>query len=174
MCQIDAALAVVAKGAKQIAKGTEVLLLLAPADIPAASSLLAQWRTQRDALQDELDQADECQPSAFDADAVLAELDELEQHLTGDSISLAKTAFQRVFEKITLYWETVSPRRRELVRAEITPRFPFCLTVGTLNRALRPIAINDGCRRRWRQRPGANMNVALWKGDLDSHLFKFF
>jgi len=59
----------------------------------------------------------------------MAELDELEQHLTGDSIPLAKTAFQRVFERVTLYWETVSPRRRELVRAEVIPRFPFSLTV---------------------------------------------
>lgn len=36
---------------QQIAKGTEKLLLLAPVDIPAASSLLAQWRKQRDELQ---------------------------------------------------------------------------------------------------------------------------
>lgn len=55
--------------------------------------------------------------------------------LTGDSIPLAKTAFQRVFERVSFYWETVSPRRLELVRAEITPRFPFCLTVGTSRKA---------------------------------------
>ena len=125
----DALLAQMVKLDQQIAKGTENLLLLAPADIPAATALLAQWRTQRDELQAELDNAEETKPATYDADAILAELDELEQHLTGDSLPLAKAAFQRVFESISHYWETVSPRRRELVRAEITPRFPFCLTV---------------------------------------------
>ncbi|MBX3420749.1 MAG: hypothetical protein KF752_04250 [Pirellulaceae bacterium] len=72
---------------------------------------------------------------SFDADAIIDELDELEEHLTGHSRSLAKAAFQRVFESITLYWEKVSPRRRELVRAEIVPRFPFCLTVNTLRQS---------------------------------------
>jgi hypothetical protein len=114
---------------QQIAKGTENLLLLAPADLPAASAMLAQWRTQRDGLQTELDSAETTKPATYDADAILAELDELEQHLTGDSLPLAKAALQRVFESVALYWETVSPRRRELVRAEIRPRFPFCLTV---------------------------------------------
>ncbi len=61
--------------ATQIAKGTQNLLLLAPADIPAASALLGEWRQQRDALQAELDHANENQPVTFDADAVLAELD---------------------------------------------------------------------------------------------------
>lgn len=95
---------------------------------------MAQWRTQRDELQAELDNAEETKPATYDADAILAELDELEQHLTGDSLPLAKEAFQPVFESIALYWETVSPRRRELVRAEITPRFPFCLTVDSSRR----------------------------------------
>lgn len=38
---------------------------------------------------------------------------------------------QRLFESVTLRWQKVSPRRRELASAEITPRFPFCLTVNT-------------------------------------------
>jgi hypothetical protein len=95
------------------------------------SALVAQWRTQRDGLQAELDKFEDSKPAKIDADAVLAELDELEQHLTGDSVPLAKAAFQRVFESVALFWKTVSPHRRELVRAEITPRFPFCLTVNT-------------------------------------------
>lgn len=81
-----------------------------------------------------VDAAEDAAPATYDADAVLAELDELELHLTGDSLPLAKAAFQRVFERISLYWEKVSPRRRELVRAKITPRFPFCLTVSTSSR----------------------------------------
>lgn len=149
----DSLLAQTVKLEQQIAKGTQNLLLLAPADIPAASALLAEWRQQRDALQSELDHANENQPVTFDADAVLAELDELEQHLTGDSATLAKTAFQRVFEKVSLYWETVSPRRRELVRAEITPRFPFCLTVGTLIPRKKPTRKPRASRRTRRRLP---------------------
>jgi len=145
-------LAQMVKIGQQITKGTENLLLLAPADIPAASAMLAQWRTQRDESQAELDNAEDAKPATYDADAVLAEFDEPEQHLTGESLPLAKAAFQWVFESVALYcrlggslalpesrfprvfesvahdWETVSPRRRELVRAEIRPRFPFCLT----------------------------------------------
>ncbi|MFO0870364.1 MAG: hypothetical protein U0935_15665 [Pirellulales bacterium] len=71
------------------------------------------------------DNVEETKPTTYDADAILAELDELEQHLTGDSLALAKAAFQRVFESVTLRWQKVSPRRRELASAEITPRFPF-------------------------------------------------
>jgi hypothetical protein len=118
----------VTKLEQQITKGTENLLLLAPADIPAASALLAQWREERDRVQAELDACEEAKPLAFDTDTILAELDELEKHLSGDCVPLAKAAFQRVFESITLYWEQVSPKRRELVRAEVVPRFPFCLT----------------------------------------------
>lgn len=135
----EALLAQMLKLDQQIAKGTENLLLLAPVDIPAASSLLAQWRKQRDELQVELDNVEESKPAKFDVQAILAELDELEQHLTGDCRSLAKAAYQRVFEGVSLYWESVSPRRRELVRAEITPRFPFSLTVGTSIQPKKPM-----------------------------------
>ena len=124
----DSLLAQISKLEQQITKGTENLLLLAPADIPAASALLAQWREERDRVQAELDACEEAEPLAFDTDTILAELDELEKHLSGDCVPLAKAAFQRVFESITLYWEQVSPKRRELVRAEVVPRFPFCLT----------------------------------------------
>lgn len=131
----EALLVQLAKLDQQIAKGTENVLLLAAADIPAASALLANWRAQRDGLHAELDDAENSKPAALDADAILAELDELEQHLAGDSIPLAKAAIQRVFESVSLYWEEVSPRRRELVRAEIRPRFPFCLTGSTSSRS---------------------------------------
>ena len=69
------------------------------------------------------------------ADASIAELDELEELLTGDSAPLAKAALHRVSESVVLRREQVSPRRREPVRAEITPRFPFGLTVNTSSRA---------------------------------------
>jgi hypothetical protein len=120
-----------AKIEQQISRGTENLLL-APADLPAARALLAKWRNERDQIQAEMNAAEQSAPIRFDADAIIAELDELEQHLAGDSIPLAKTAFQRVFESVSLYWETVSPRRRELVRAEVIPRFPFSLTMESL------------------------------------------
>lgn len=46
----EALLVQLAKLDRQIAKGTENLLLLAPADIRAASAMLADWRAQRDGL----------------------------------------------------------------------------------------------------------------------------
>ena len=124
----ESLLAQITKLDLQISKGTENLLLMAPADIPAASDMLARWREERERVQVELDDCQQTEPIPFDADIVLAELDELEKHVTGESVPLAKAAFLRVFERVTLFWEQVSPKRRELVRAEVTPRFPFCLT----------------------------------------------
>jgi hypothetical protein len=122
---------------------TENLRLLIPADIPTASTLLADWRAQRNMLQSELESDDMDTPVPFDIDAILAQLDELEQHITGDCIPAAKAAFQRVFESVALYWQDVSPRRRELVRAEIIPRFPFCLPENTL----RPVKSQPAIKR---------------------------
>jgi hypothetical protein len=48
---------------------------LAPADIPAASTLLAVWRAQRNMLQSELESDDMDTPVHYDIDAILAELD---------------------------------------------------------------------------------------------------
>jgi hypothetical protein len=42
-------------------------------------------------------------PATYDADAIPAELDELEQHLTGESLPQANAAFRRVFESVALY-----------------------------------------------------------------------
>ena len=126
--RLESLLAQAAKLEQQIGKGTENLLLLAPADIPSASALLAQWREEREELQTQIDTFEEVEPAPFNEESVLAELDELEEHLTGASIPLAKTAIRRVFDHVDLYWEQVSPRRRELVRAEIHARYPFCLT----------------------------------------------
>ncbi len=92
-----------AKIEQQIIRGTENLLLLAPVDLPAASGLLAKWRNERDQIQAEMNAAEQSAPIRFDADAIIAELDEMEQHLAGDSIPLAKTVFQRVFESVSLY-----------------------------------------------------------------------
>ena len=65
-------------------------------------------------------------------DAVIAELDELSQHIEDDERPLARAVIRRVFESVTLHWKPVSPRRRELVRADVRPRFPFCLTGNTV------------------------------------------
>jgi len=51
-----------AKVEQQISRGTENLLLLAPADLPAASALLAKWRNDRDQIQAELNAAEQSTP----------------------------------------------------------------------------------------------------------------
>jgi len=149
----NALLAQLAKLDQQVAKGTENLLLLAPADIPAASAMLAQWREQRNAVQADLDALANEKRTEIDADAVIAELDQLAEHLSSDAVPLAKAAFRRVFKTVKLYWEDVSPRRRELVRAEITPHFPFCLTASTSIPLRKPAPRPRDCRTirpRWR------------------------
>ncbi len=99
----------------------------------------------RECVLAELDDCQQAEPVPFDADAVLAELDELEKHLTGESVPLVRTAFLRVFERVTLFWKQVSPRRRELVRAEVTPHFPFCLTTDPSRR----VTVKPPHYRRW-------------------------
>ena len=65
---------------EQIGKGNEYLLLLAPADIPAVSKLLAQWREPRNELHVTLNEATDTHLMAVDADAVMGQLDELDLH----------------------------------------------------------------------------------------------
>lgn len=59
----ESLLALMAKVEQQFSRGTENLLLLAPADLPAASAMLAQWRTQRGQLQNELNEAEQTKPA---------------------------------------------------------------------------------------------------------------
>ncbi len=121
---------------QQIARGRQNLLLVDPSDLLPLKEILAGWRDERDRVQAALD-AERSKADAspeLDEDAILAELDHLEEFLAQDSTALAKAAFGRIFKSITLFWKQVSPRRRELVRAEIETRFPFCLTGNTLIR----------------------------------------
>lgn len=112
---------------QQIAQGTENLLLAAPADVPAATKILAKWRKDRDRLMAELADvtAGESRQPRLDANAVMAELDRLEEHLDAGSVPLARSALRRVFKSASLHWVQVSPRRCELVRAEVETAFPF-------------------------------------------------
>jgi hypothetical protein len=115
-----------AKLDRQIAQGTENLLLLAPVHVPAAAQVLAKWRDERNQAQVDLDTlANKKAPDELDPDAVIAELQHLEEQLTSDCIPLAKAAFRRVFKSVRLFWKQVSPRRRELERAEVEAEFPF-------------------------------------------------
>ncbi|MEQ8787074.1 MAG: zinc ribbon domain-containing protein, partial [Pirellulaceae bacterium] len=112
---------------RQISRGTENLLLVDAGDIPGLKQILAGWRNERDAVQAALaaERTGDTGPPELDEDAVLAELGHLEEDLASDCVPLAKAACGRVFKTITLFWKRVSPRYRELERAEIEARFPF-------------------------------------------------
>lgn len=112
---------------RKIREGTENRLLASRVDLPIASANLNRWWTDRERLQYEIAGMERGGKSSseLDPDAVIAELDHLEEHLTSESTPLARDAFQRVFESVTLFWEPVSPRRRELKRAEIKAKHPF-------------------------------------------------
>jgi len=92
-----------------------------------ANGILAAWRDERERLETEIAATntngnDELE---FDPEAIIAELDHLQEHVTSDNVLLAKAAFQRVFKTVTLFWKQVSPRRRELVEAKIEAHYPF-------------------------------------------------
>lgn len=122
---------------RQIEQGTQNLLLASLADVPAASALLTKWRAQRDRLRVNVDSltepAEEC--TKLDPDAVIGELAHIEEHLASGNAPLARLAFSRVFKAVTLFWQRVSPRRRELARAIVEAEYPFCLTGRTSIRA---------------------------------------
>ena len=112
---------------RQIRRGTENLLLVDAGDIPDLKRILDGWREERDAVQASLEAertSDAASPE-LDADGLLAELDHLEEHLASDCVVSAKAAFSRIFKSVKLFWKQVSPRRRELERAEIETHFPF-------------------------------------------------
>ena len=52
----------------------------------------------------------------------------MDKHLASIASLLARAAFRRVFETVTLYWNHNGGRYRELDRAEIEPQHPFALT----------------------------------------------
>ncbi len=112
---------------RQIAKGKENLLLVDAADVPELTQVLSGWRDERSDVQSQLEaeRANEREAPDLDADRVLAELEELEEHLSVDCAPLAKAAFSRLFKSVTLFWKQVGPRRRELERAEVETHFPF-------------------------------------------------
>ncbi len=112
---------------RRIAKAKENLLLVDSADVPELTQVLSGWRSERADVQAQLDdeRAAERGMPELNADHILAELEELETHLTADCVPLAKAAFSRIFKSITLFWKQVSPGRRELVRADVETHFPF-------------------------------------------------
>jgi hypothetical protein len=71
----------------------------------------------------EAERATERETPELDADRVLAELEELEEHLSADCVLVAKAAFSRIFKSGTLFWKHVNPRYRELERAEVETHF---------------------------------------------------
>jgi site-specific DNA recombinase len=122
-----------AKLERQISQGTKNLLLADSKDVPMAAKMLAELREHRDHLQEEIDSlaVPTHETKDLDIDAVICKLEGLEEELTSDSLPLARTAFRQCFKSVTLFWEQVSPRRRELVRAVVEPLFPICVLANT-------------------------------------------
>ena len=106
---------------KKIAKGAERLLLLDGDDLTDASSVLADWRSQRQPLIDRLESLgapEEATPERETA-RVAAELADLRKTFQSANPAKLRAALATVIEDITLYWEPGGPRKWRLKRGVI-------------------------------------------------------
>ncbi len=113
----------------QIAKGKQNLLLVDAEDMPDLKRILAGWKDDRSVIEKQL--ADQQQPASepdVDADALIEELNHLEEHQTSNESLLARSAFRRIFKSVTLFWNHSGRRYRAIERAEVEPQYPFGLT----------------------------------------------
>ncbi|WP_430454050.1 recombinase family protein [Rhodopirellula europaea] len=106
---------------KNIAKGVERMLLLDGEDQDDASRILADWRSQRRSLEEQLQSSASNQPSSPDREAarVATELADLRTTFgQADPVAL-RAALATVIEDITLYWTDGGPRKWRFQRGTI-------------------------------------------------------
>lgn len=123
---------------KKIEKGTERLVIVDAADVPAVSKLLADWRTERDTFQALLrsPQSDSKGKPVGSPEQIveraLKALGELERRFHVQDVLTAREAFRQAFESATIWWRSrQEPGKRiafDVCRAVIVLRAPIsCL-----------------------------------------------
>jgi deoxyribodipyrimidine photolyase len=128
----------------QITKGTKNLLMVDAEDIPELKAVLSEWKADRATIAKQL--ADQSQPTdnadEIDADAVIEELNNLEEYLQATDSDQSRVALRRVYKNVTLFWKHGEGRYRHIEHAEIETHHPFALTGNTqiqMKRTRRPL-----------------------------------
>lgn len=106
---------------KNIAKGVERLMLLDGENLEDASRMLADWRTQRRSLEEQL-QASARNPSAspdHEAARVAPELSGLRETFALADPAALRAALASVIQDVTLYWTDGGPRKWRFQRGTI-------------------------------------------------------
>ena len=106
---------------KNIAKGVERLLLLDGEDLEDASRLVANWRQQRQTLEEQMQAEDSKRNISPEREAarVAAELANLRETFALADPATLRAALGSVIEDITLYWTDGGPRKYRFQRGTI-------------------------------------------------------
>jgi len=110
---------------RKIAKGTENLLLADPRDMAELSKLLADWRSERERLQGQIERA-AISPNGLTAEQLaeraLKRLDHLKQALKTRIPAKVKHVVAESISEIRLWWEPYGKRNKRLARGVIQLR----------------------------------------------------
>jgi len=92
---------------RKIKKGTEALLMASPEDMIDASTLLGEWRNERDALEYQVQEIKN--PGGDDpdeiADRAIEKVHELTKNIGCTEVSSAREAVKSVIDTITFWWQ---------------------------------------------------------------------
>lgn len=117
--------ATLAKLDQQIDRGVSNLLLLDPANIPAAQRMLQEKRERRAVLQAQLEAASNAgrgralPNGQASVDRVLAQLERLGEQIQHADPAIAREAFRALFDNVSLLWHPKTGKRYALARVAI-------------------------------------------------------
>lgn len=93
------------KLSKAIRRGTDNLLLAQRSEVADMSARVAELRGERDALQVKVDAQARSKPASITLDEAMAQLTYLQERFNDGAAESRREVFQRVFERVTLWWE---------------------------------------------------------------------
>ena len=110
---------------RKIAKGNENLLLAAADHVADLSTLLGEWKSERDRIQKELERtatSPDGKTTESRAKQAVAEIERLRKHMkTGDPMKM-RGVIHDIVEDIELWWEPYGKRNKRLVRGVLSYR----------------------------------------------------
>ncbi len=110
---------------RKIAKGNENLLLAAADHVADLSTLLGEWKSERDRLQKELERtatSPDGKTTESRTKQAVAEIERLRKHMkTGDPMKM-RGVIQDIVEDIELWWEPYGKRNKRLARGVLSYR----------------------------------------------------
>ena len=109
----------------KIVRGTENLLLADPEHIGALSTMLTDWKQERDQLQSDLETMNAVVGSntiAEQTKLAIAELKHLREQFRSADPALIKGVISAMVEGIELWWEMAGSRYHRVSKGVLTPR----------------------------------------------------